>query len=391
MMCALRLADAGICDVAILERNDRLGKKLSATGNGQGNITNSDMDAGHYCTSAPKTVAEILNAFGKQDLLSYLTELGGCFAEGDEGKIYPSSFQAASVTDIFRFALQKRKVEVKTGERVLQIGRRENGFIVTTDKGKYASAYLVLASGGAAAKHFGTDGSGYELAKSMGHSVTQLFPALVRLKTERDKIKGLKGVRSAVEARLENNKDKSFRGDVIFTDFGIGGNIAYKLSSYAKSGDSVLLDFLPFTDREGLCSLLANKARNYPEMPAEDFLRCVVHSAVAKAILNACGIPVSTKCSHLQKKIEEIVRQIKGYRLRIEGNTGFDDAQVTKGGIRMEEVDENLMSRIVRGLYFAGEILDVDGECGGYNLQWAFSSGARCAAAIAEAIANENR
>ena len=120
-------------------------------------------------------------------------------------------------------------------------------------------------------------------------------------------------------------------------------------------------------------------------------MRCVVHSAVAKAILNACGIPVSTKCSHLQKKIEEIVRQIKGYRLRIEGNTGFDDAQVTKGGIRMEEVDENLMSRIVRGLYFAGEILDVDGECGGYNLQWAFSSGARCAAAIAEAIANENR
>ena len=364
---------------------------MSATGNGQGNITNSDMDAGHYCTSAPKTVAEILNAFGKQDLLSYLTELGGCFAEGDEGKIYPSSFQAASVTDIFRFALQKRKVEVKTGERVLQIGRKENGFIVTTDQGKYASAYLVLASGGAAAKHFGTDGSGYELAKSMGHSVTQLFPALVRLKTERDKIKGLKGVRSAVEARLENNKDKSFRGDVIFSDFGIGGNIAYKLSSYAKSGDSVLLDFLPFTDREGLCSLLANKARNYPEMPAEDFLRCVVHSAVAKAILNACGIPVSTKCSHLQKKIEEIVRQIKGYRLRIEGNTGFDDAQVTKGGIRMEEVDENLMSRIVRGLYFAGEILDVDGECGGYNLQWAFSSGARCAAAIAEAIANENR
>ena len=182
MLAAIALSDAGVKDILLLERNDRLGKKLSATGNGQGNITNADMSVSHYFSSDTKKVKEVLSAFGKDELLAYLTSLGGCFAADGEGRVYPASRQAASVTDILRYALAERGVCVKTGEFVLSAKKSGKEFRLKTDKGEYGARCLLIAAGGKASPHFGTDGNGYALAENFGHSVTRLSPALVQLK-----------------------------------------------------------------------------------------------------------------------------------------------------------------------------------------------------------------
>ena len=196
MFCALRLAESGVKDVLLLERNDRLGRKLSATGNGQGNVTNTAMSAEHYFSGDAGRVASVLARFGAEDLIGALSVLGGIFLPDAVGRVYPASRQAASVTDLLRFALEGR-VEVRTGVRVLSARRDGALFSVRTDGGKeFRGRALVLACGGKAAPHFGTDGSGYGLARAFGHTVTPLRPSLVQLKTEQTYIRGLKGVRA---------------------------------------------------------------------------------------------------------------------------------------------------------------------------------------------------
>lgn len=388
MLAALCLADAGVKDVLILERNDRLGRKLSATGNGQGNVTNADMGAEHYFSSDAEKVGKILGAFGKEELLRYLTSLGGYFTADDEGRVYPASRQAASVTDILRFALGARGVCVRTGECVLSAKKQNGAFAVRTDKGTYRARFLLIAAGGKASPHFGSDGNGYMLAKGFGHSVTELSPALVQLKTERECIKGLKGMRVCCGARLIRGGKELYacRGDVIFTDYGVSGNAVFKISSRAREGDVLSLDFLPECDQNELAAILRRKAAAFASLPSEDLLRCIVNSAAARAVMRSLEIGADKRCGALAGRAEEISARVKGFRVKIEGSAGFENAQVTKGGIPLSETDEHLMSQKERGLFFAGEILDVDGECGGYNLQWAFSSGARCAKRMSELL-----
>lgn len=388
MLAAIALSDAGVKDILLLERNDRLGKKLSATGNGQGNVTNADMNVSHYFSSDTEKVKEVLSAFGKDELLAYLTSLGGCFAADGEGRVYPTSRQAASVTDILRYALAERGVCVKTGEFVLSAKKSGKEFRLKTDKGEYSARCLLIAAGGKASPHFGTDGNGYALAENFGHSVTRLSPALVQLKTERDGIKGLKGVRIDCNARLLRGERELYacRGDVIFTDGGVSGNAVFKISSRAEKGDFLSVDLLPDCGKEALASLISAKAERWATYSSEELLRCIVHTAAARAVMRSLGIGAEMKCASLVGRADAIASRIKDYRLRIEGTNGFENAQVTKGGIPLSEVDGYLMSKKVNGLFFAGEILDVDGECGGYNLQWAFSCGVRCAKRIAELL-----
>ena len=387
MLAALTLARRG-ASVTVLERNDRAGRKLSATGNGQGNITNRDMGAHRYFASEPKKVEAVLSAFGKEELCRLLTSLGGYFTEDEEGRIYPASRQASSVTDLLRFALAKEGVRVHTGEYVRAAQKERGGFRVLTEKGDYFSRFLLIAAGGMASPHFGSDGNGYALARAFGHSVTPLSPALVQLKTDRGGVRGLKGVRIDCGVRLERGGAEVFacRGDVIFTDYGVSGNAVFKTSSYAKAGDTLVIDLLPCCEEETLSRLLLQKTAAYPALPAEDLLRCIVNSAAAKCVLRSLSVAAAQPCKELGGRCRAIAHKVKNYPLRIEGDMGFANAQVTKGGVPLFEVDGHMMSKKVHGLFFAGEILDVDGECGGYNLQWAFSSGVCAAERMAELI-----
>ena len=238
-----------------------------------------------------------------------------------------------------------------------------------------------MCTGGKAAKNFGSDGNGYALAKSFGHSVTDLYPSLVQLKTETAPIRGLKGIRveadvSAYEGREKLGKDC---GDVIFTDYGVSGDAIFRLSAFlsdrAEKGDVVLsLAFLPEVQEAELVRILENKQKS-GVFPEGELLCGILNNQLGRAVMRRCD-----------PNPKSVAAGIKNFTLRVSGTLGFDYAQVTKGGIRLTETDATLQSRLVKGLYFAGEILDVDGECGGYNLQWAYTS----ARLVADAL-NERR
>lgn len=392
MMCALRLAESGVRGVAILEKNERLGRKLSATGNGQGNVTNEDMASRHYFSSTG-SAENVLKRFGKSDLLQYLSKLGGLFGADEVGRVYPASRQASSVTDLFRFALARAGVRVLTGETVLEV-RKGADFSVRTKNGEYGAKYLVLACGGKASPHFGSDGDGYRFASSFGHTITPLFPSLVRLRTEQTDIRALKGIRSYCAAELirkEGGRDKTIavgRGDVLFTDAGVSGDLIFRLSAFCAQGDKLYLNFLPDFSKESVFSLLSEKARYYAELGAEDLLRGVVNSAIGRVVLKRCGISSAVSIRKAAAVLPTIVKMLFAFELTIGKSEGFENAQVTKGGVSMRELDDRLMSKKCDRLYIIGETVDVDGECGGYNLQWAFSSGAVAAEAIKERECN---
>ena len=392
MFCALRLAEAGVTDVLLLERNDRLGRKLSATGNGQGNVTNAHMGAEHYFTDAPDAVVSVLDRFGKDDLLRELTSLGGLFEADEVGRVYPTSRQAASVTDLLRFALEGR-VEVRLGARVRSARRSGGKFFVQTEGEEFCARSLALACGGRAAPHFGTAGDGYALARAFGHTVTPLRPSLVQLKTEQARIRGLKGVRADCAVRIVGSP-VCMRGDLLFTDYGVSGDAIFRISAFCGEGDVLSVDFLPGRAAGEVERLLRAKAARYPAMRKEDLLRGVVNSSVGKCLTKYSAnadfsqfqVQNTAERGKIRKNMDDLARlahSVKDFRLPVVGTLGFDYAQVTKGGVPLAEVDEGLMSLRAGGLYLLGELLNVDGECGGYNLQWAFSCGAVAADAIA--------
>lgn len=346
MSCAVLLARKGK-RVTILERGDRLGRKLSATGNGQGNVTNTNMGAEHYFSDDVKKVGRALARFGNWDTVRFLESMGGIFLPDSRGRVYPASRQASAVTDLFRRELSRLGVETIFNAQVRAIGY-ENGFTLSWEGGKTRADAVVLAAGGRAAPNFGTDGSAYALAVAFGHSVTDCSPALVQLKCEPHEVRGLKGIRTDGDLRVLRGGKTVYecRGDVLFTECGISGDAAFRASSYAKAGDTIELDLLPDVSAQKLAGILPSG------------LLCVVNNALARAI----------------EKRGDPLRLIKAFPLTVKGTLGYAYAQVTKGGIPLAETDESLMSKFRGDLYFAGEILNVDGECGGYNLQWAFTS-----------------
>lgn len=360
MACAVLLARKG-CSVTVLERGERLGKKLAATGNGQGNVTNTDMDASHYFSDDNEKVGRLLSRFGYKDTVRFLESMGGIFLPDSRGRVYPAGRQASAVVDLFRFELERLHVDICLKTQVTRIAYH-NGFTLEWEGGHMNADAVVLAAGGKASPKFLTDGSAYALVKDFGHFPTPLEPSLVRLKCNRDIAKRLRGIRvdSGLKLLRAGKKIYETRGDTLFTDSGISGDAVFRASAHAKAGDEIRLDFLPDISYE--------RAR---EVVIEKGLFCVVNNGLARVL--------ESLAKGDKKRIAEF---LKAFPLTVEGKEGFSEAQVTKGGIRLSETDENLMSRFQEGLYFAGEILNADGECGGYNLQWAFTS----AFAVSEGI-----
>lgn len=361
MACAVHLKKRG-ADVTLFERGERLGRKLSASGNGQGNVTNLDMGAAHYFSDDQEKVARALSRFGAEDTVRFLEGMGGVFLPDSRGRVYPASRQASAVTDLFRRELARLHTDICFGAQVLSIAY-DRQFTLKWGGGQMCADAVVLAAGGMAAPNFGTDGNGYALARSLGHTVTELSPALVQLRCDPSEVRGLKGIR--VDAALTlKRKDKavfSGRGDILFTESGLSGDLAFRASSYAKKGDEVLLDLVPEADAKRIRAA-AEKGEG------EGALLCVVHGALARFLARrAAG------------DAEKLAGLVKQFSLTVTGTLGFPYAQVTKGGVPLKEVDDNFMSKKQAGLYLIGELLNADGECGGYNLQWAFTT-AFCAA-----------
>lgn len=356
MACAALLARRGE-SVSLLERGPRLGRKLSATGNGQGNVTNVHMGPSHYRSDDPQKVARILERYPSGAIVSFLESMGGAFLPDSRGRVYPAGRQASAVTDLFRRELARSGVQIFTGAHVTQLAY-DGSFRLTWEGGQMCADAVVLAAGGKAARHFGTDGTAYSLAQSFGHTVTELSPVLVRLRSEPAAVRGLKGIRVDAAVRLMRGENAVFscRGDVLFTENGVSGDAVFRTSSYAEKGDVLLLDLVPELSHERILASLSKGE-------GEDGLLCLVNNMVGRTVFRMAG-----------GRAERAAALLKAFPVPVTGTLGFDYAQATRGGIPLAETDECLMSTLREGLYFAGEILNVDGECGGYNLHWAFAS-----------------
>lgn len=371
LACAVRLLRGGKkCKIKVVDACERPGKKLSATGNGQGNLSNLDMSAEHYHGGGRAFAARLAckNPYAGATLFDCL------FVADDRGRIYPAGKQASALTDNLISVLYHGKVGVACGVTVEKIERIEGGFRIRYGKGgEETTRFIVLATGGKAAKQFRTDGSSYQLALGLGHTLTPLYPSLVQVKTDTRFIRTWKGIRAdcLVTAFCEGQAVKSERGDVIFTDYGLSGNAIFYLSSYItdRSNASLSLEFLPDFSAEELLENLA--ARRKRGCKPSELLSGTLHNQLGRKIIERAG-----------DDDRRIVETLKNYTLPVKGTLGFDSAQVTRGGICMREVTDELESNLIPGLFFAGEILDVDGDCGGYNLQWAFTSGMAVADAI---------
>lgn len=363
MACAVILARKGM-DVTILERGERLGRKLSASGNGQGNVTNTDMNVSHYFSDDNEKVARLLSRFHNEDTVRFLESMGGIFLPDGRGRVYPASRQASAVTDLFRFELERLKVQTLFRAQVKRL-TFQDGFYLSFDGGGMRADEVVLSAGGMAAPNFGTDGSAYALAEGFSHTVAPLSPVLVQLKCDPSAIRGLKGIRVDGILRILKGEGFSCRGNVLFTESGISGDCAFRASSHVSKGDKIEIDFLPDVSFERLKAALERGGTD------ETRLFCIVNNGLGRVLLKKA-----------EGDKEKLLRLLKHFPLEITGALGYAYAQVTRGGIPLRETDENLMSIKQKGLYFTGEILNVDGECGGYNLQWAFTSASVAAEGI---------
>ena len=360
LLAAVRLSQTGK-HITLFERGERLGRKLSATGNGQGNVTNLHMGAEHYHTDDPALLARALQRFGAEETIAFLETLGGVFLPDARGRVYPAGRQASAITDLFRRELARLDTDIRLSSQVTSLRREKNGFALTTAAGTERFSAVLLAAGGCAAPNFGTDGSAFSLVKPLGHTVLPLSPVLVQLKCDANDVRGLKGIRiDAVLTVLRAGREVCrVRGDVLFTESGLSGDATFRASSYAGAGDTVLLDLLPDVSKERILSALQKGE-------GADCLLCLVNNGLGRFLYK--------KSEGDKRRKRRLAALLKGFPVTVKGTLGFAYAQATRGGVPLSEVKETLESRLAPNLFFAGEMLNVDGDCGGYNLQWAFTS-----------------
>ena len=382
LMAAITAKKSGK-EVVILERKDRILKKVLITGNGRCNITNVNANISNYFGKNISSVENILNRFTPQDTMDFFNGLGIVCNEENRGKVYPLSGQASSVVDALRFEAEKLGIKIETEFYVRKI--EKDGFkfkIYSEERKKIEAGRVIIATGGQSYPELGSNGSGFELAKELGHSVTKLSPSIVQLKTEKNQVKGLQGIKTdvAVTAYGDNKKICTYDGELLFTDYGISGNVVFNISFVMPLYKNVEfeIDFMEKFDYNELYEILKERKRILSHLTMENYFNGMINKKLGQFLSKVSGIEkLSKPVKDLNDSdIRKLCTVLKKYRVKILETTGFKNAQVTAGGVLLDEVNiETLESKIVKGLYFSGEVLDVYGECGGFNLQWAWASG----------------
>ena len=380
MMAALTAAENGR-SVLLLERQSRVGRKLLATGNGRCNLTNYNTSPARYHGEDGGFCAYALRAFDVGSTLQYFASLGLLTVNEDSGRVYPMSNMAGSVLDVLRYGLEHPRIEVRTGQVVTAVKRTAEVFTVRTETDAFTAGKLILAAGGCAGSKVGGVMDGYRLAKALGHHRTALYPSLVQLKTDPTYPRALKGVKAecGITVLRGSGTVAENRGEVLFTEYGVSGPAIFDISRAVATGGEGLvcaLDFFPDWDLREVLDWLHMRRQTMQAHEASTLLVGSCHTRLGQMLCKAAGFTSQPAADLTDSDLERIARQAKHFALPITGTCGFDHAQVTAGGLCTDEFDpETMKSRLVSGLYACGELLDVDGDCGGFNLQWAWASG----------------
>lgn len=379
--------------VILIEHGDRLGKKILVTGNGKCNLTNRNMDISCYRSDNLSFVEDALALFGTANTEQFFENIGLLLKEKN-GYVYPYSEQAATVSDVLRAELVRCKIDIQLNTRINRISAKDNHFeIYCEDNKKFVGDKLILATGSKASPKTGSDGSGYELVRQLGHKIIKPLPALVQLVCDGNFWKGISGVRCDANVVIKAN-DKFVceeRGELQLTEYGISGIPVFQVSRYAvralDEGQKVkaIIDFLPSLFEEKIFKFIKKQMSADKDVNAgssnnktiEECLNGLLNKKITVFILKEAKIPSGKALSALSdKEIKFILKLIKSFEATVTGSKSFDMAQVCSGGVDTTQVDSRTMqSKQTKGLYFVGELLDVDGICGGYNLQWAWTSG----------------
>lgn len=397
LTAAIAAKDFGL-DVAIVEGTDRVGKKILTTGNGRCNISNRCVAEPfiNYHSNCDNFFSSVLSQFGVDDTLNYFLSLGLPIVPLKGGKLYPQSLQASSVVDILKMSLEDRNIPLYTGCKIKDI-HKDKTFKLSTSNDEYklfTCENLILACGGKSAPKTGSDGSAYNLAKNLGHSITKLLPGIVQLKLDYNHLKALSGVKFDGYAKLfiDDKEIKEDFGEILFTDYGISGPPILQISALASQSTSigkkteVVVDLMPNYTKDELIDFLECHFALLSHRPILNAFIGVINKKIIPVLLKECGITdLHMPCYELSwKEKNKLVQTLKCWRFTCTGTNDFNQAQVTIGGVTASEINpDTLESKLVPNLHFAGEIMDVHGDCGGFNLQWAWSSGYVAAKSIA--------
>ena len=380
MAAALAASEKKDVQVILLERQTRVGKKLSATGNGRCNLTNLHADKRGYHGEEPGFTDYAIGRFSPEETLKWFWDLGLFTVAEDSGRVYPYSDQANSVVDVLRFALEKPNIHLETGFEVEKVKKTPEGFRIEGKEETIPCDKLIVACGGLAGTKLGGTMSGYKLLRGFGHKCTKLRPTLVQIKSDWGLISGLKGVRANCHAQILRDGDlfAESSGELQFTEQGVSGPVIFEISRDVCQGKGewiCRLDLLPEMEERVLLEAL--KARRATQLSASELLTGILHNRLGRVVTQAVGISAYVPISQLEDwELEGVCRAVKCLDVSLTEPLGMDSAQVTAGGIVTSEFDSHTMeSKLIPGLYACGEVLDVDGDCGGYNLQWAWSSG----------------
>lgn len=385
MMAAITAARQG-ADVTVIEGNERVGKKILSTGNGKCNLGNRKLDISEYYCKDPVRLEGFLKQFDTDDVISFFQSLGVVLKEKN-GYLYPACEQASAVLDALRYEMRSLYVKLVTECRIQSVEQNnETGKIWVTGSGKsFEFDRVILACGGQAAPKTGSDGSGYKLVRQLGHSLEPTVPALVQLRCREDYFKSVAGVRADahISVYVDNTCIAEERGELQITDYGLSGIPVFQLSrvvNYILSEQrevDVVVDLLPdYGPGDYDILRISRELLIQSDRSVEEYFTGILHKKLMQLFIRLAGLkpgePIQEADPELVKKVYRFCKQ---WRLKVIGSNSYDQAQVCAGGVPLSEVTEQLESVIVPGIYFAGEILDVDGKCGGYNLHWAWCSG----------------
>lgn len=371
--------------VRILESLPRVGKKLALTGNGRCNITNKNINLSRYHGENVKFCEYALSKYNLKSTEDFFNSIGLPFTFEDE-KGFPFSLQGSSVVDCLRFAADNLGVITHTETKVTNIQISNGNYKVIAGNVSFLAKNIIIATGlYSGGDKLGSDGSMLEILKKAGFSVIKTTPAIVQVKTETDIVKQLKGIKVNANVTLKSNKNiirKEF-GETLFCDYGLSGPPVLQISreiSRNQNTFEISLDIMPNIDSSTLFDMLKQRVNNLKYLNLDEFFTGFLQKRLGQVILKTAGCKLTDPVKTLSdNQIEKITKIIKNFEFSVTGTTGFINSQVTAGGLDTTQFDDKtMMSKTNKDLYAVGEILDIDGDCGGFNLQWAWSS-AMCA------------